>query len=104
MATLNQKIQQHLDALPGDQVKAAVRRWLNNSDIDLAKLEQSLAEEQEAIAAFDAIMESDDFRKEFPYLTEEEQIQRSLRAHAEYEQVGGTPHAEIKAWIKSLRA
>ncbi|AFY71992.1 hypothetical protein Pse7367_3766 (plasmid) [Thalassoporum mexicanum PCC 7367] len=102
MATLNQKIQQHLDALPGEQVKAAVKRWLNNSDIDLVKLEQSLAQEQDAIAKFDAIMESEEFRKEFPYMTEEEQIQRSLRAHAEFERDGGKSHAEIGAWIKSL--
>ncbi|AFY72067.1 hypothetical protein Pse7367_3844 (plasmid) [Thalassoporum mexicanum PCC 7367] len=102
MATLNQKIQQQLDALPGDQVKAALKRWLDISDADLTALEQALWEEQEAIAAVDTMMESQKFIQEFPILTEEQKIQRSLEAHADYEKNGGIANAEIEAWISNL--
>lgn len=102
MTDIQQQLRQHIAALPGEQVKAALQRWVEMSALEVEDLEQQLADEQEALQAHDDVIASEEYRSVFPFLTQEQKIQRSLEAHAEYEQVGGKSHAAIRAWADNL--
>ncbi len=103
MVTLQEKLRQHIDALPGETVKTVLSEWVGSSDFDLASLEQALAEKEATLQAYDAMMEGSDLLEAFPPRTEDEITAECDQRLQKFQQ---TRHAispqDVDQWVKSL--
>lgn len=104
MPDIGKQLYAHVNALSGDTLKDVLSRWACSSNISIASLEQALAEEQAAMRAHDAIIESPEFLEVFPSKTEEEIGAENERRWQKFKRTGrgAVSHADAVAWFQSL--
>ncbi len=100
---LRQKILERMEALPGEQVKNLLRKWLVNSSGNLEYFEELLINEShqktEELLDYGEI----DSTLNFIPLTEEEMIQKSKLALEDYRRQGvSVAHSRVREWADSL--
>ncbi len=100
-SNLKQQILEHLESLPGEQVKTLLLTWLTDSEGNLEDFEQLLQTTQatEASLEFGEINPNLNFQP----LTEAEMIEQSKLALETYLREGsGVPHNQVREWVNSL--
>lgn len=105
MATSNikQQILEHLDALPGEQVKNLLKTWLTVSEGDLEDFEQLL--NYELTQATEEILEYGqiDTALNFQPLTQAQMVEQSRKTLEAYRSTGsGVAHERVREWVDSL--
>jgi hypothetical protein len=97
-SNLKQQILEHLESLPGEQVKTLLLTWLTDSEGNLEDFEQLLQITQASLE-FGEI----DPNLNFQPLTEAEMIEQSKLALEAYRREGsGVPHNQVRSWVNSL--
>jgi len=100
-SNIRQQIFEHLEDLPGEQVKTLLLTWLTASEGNLEDFERLLmttqgAEESLEFGEIDANLN-------FQALTEAEMIEQSKLALEAYRREGsGVPHHRVREWANSL--
>ena len=98
-----QTILEHLEALPGEQVKTLILTWLASSSGDLEAFEQFLSDRARAIAEKSLEYGEIDSGLNFQRLGEDEMIQQSKLALESYHRQGvGVAHNCVREWADSL--
>ena len=98
-----QTILEHLEVLPGEQVKRLILTWLTSSSGDLEAFEQFLSDRLTQIPEKSLEYGEIDSGLNFQPLTEEEMIQQSKLALETYHRQGiGVPHNCVRQWANSL--
>ena len=102
MLDIRQQMTTHIDALSGDQVKSLVLSWLSETGGTLTDFEQLLNgadQETQNPLQYGAL----DDRGEFQPFSEDEQIQLSLAAFADYRlNGGGVSNDRVSEWLESI--
>lgn len=94
---IRQKLAARLQDLPAEQVKQAMLQWLDEGDGNLEDLEQNLN------LARQVVYGTIDGEDRFVPLTEDEMVEQSLQALAEYQESGRTISQEtMEDWVYSL--
>ncbi len=100
-SNIRQQIFEHLEALPGEQVKTLLLTWLTASEGNLEDFEQLLLTMQgtEESLEFGEI----DANLNFQPLTEAQMIKQSKLALEAYRREGsGVEHHRVREWANSL--
>ncbi|MBO3463932.1 hypothetical protein G7B40_022065 [Aetokthonos hydrillicola Thurmond2011] len=100
---IRQQILEHLETLPGEQVKTLLLTWLTSSSGDLEDFEQLLTnqptENREESFDYGEI----DTGLNFQTLTEAEMIRQSQSALEAYLHKGsGVSHERVREWVENL--
>ncbi|WP_375503468.1 hypothetical protein [uncultured Nostoc sp.] len=100
---IKQQILEHLEALPGEQVKSLLKTWLTVTDGDLEDFEQLLSHESsqsiEEIYDYGEI----DTTLNFQPLTQAQMVEQSRKALEAYRRTGtGVAHERVREWADSL--
>jgi hypothetical protein len=99
-SNVRQKIFEHLEFLPGEQVKTLLLTWLTASEGNLEDLEQLLLTTQ---ATEESLFGEIDANLNFQPLTEAQMIEQSKLALEVYRKEGsGVPHHRVCEWANSL--
>ncbi len=102
-SNLRQQILEHLETLPGEQVKTLLLTWLTSSSGDLEDFEQLLINQatQTTEESFD--VGEIDTALNFQPLTEAQMVQQSQSALEAYRSTGsGVAHDRVREWADSL--
>jgi hypothetical protein len=100
---IKEQILEHLEALPGEQVKSLLKTWLTVTDGDLEDFEQLLSHEStqsiEEILCYGEI----DTTLNFQSLTQTEMVEQSRKALEAYRRRGtGVAHERVREWADFL--
>ncbi|MEA5471902.1 MULTISPECIES: hypothetical protein [unclassified Spirulina] len=96
-------IWEHINTLPGEQVKTLLLTWLINSSGDLEDFEQFLTNQTTQTAENCLEYGAIDSDLNFQALTEDEMVQQSKLALESYYRKGiGITHYSIREWADSL--
>jgi hypothetical protein len=102
-SNIRQQIVEHLETLPGEQVKNLLLTWLNNSSGDLEDFEQLLTNRATQTAAESFEVGEIDTDLNFQPLTEAQMVQQSQSALEAYRRTGsGVTHDRVRQWAESL--
>jgi hypothetical protein len=100
---IKQQILEHLEALPGEQVKSLLKTWLTVTDGDLEDFEQLLSHE-----STQSVEEINDYGEidttlNFQPLTQAQMVEQSRKALEAYRRIGtGVAHERVREWADSL--
>ncbi|BAB78267.1 hypothetical protein ACN23B_27880 (plasmid) [Anabaena sp. FACHB-709] len=100
---IKQQILEHLEVLPGEQVKSLLKTWLSVTDGDLEDFEQLLSHE-----STQSIEEIDDYGEidttlNFQPLTQAQMVEKSRQALEAYGRTGaGLAHERVREWADFL--
>jgi hypothetical protein len=100
---IKQQILEHLEALPGEQVKSLLKTWLTVTDGDLEDFEQLLSHE-----STQSVEEINDYGEidttlNFHPLTIAQMLEQSRKALEAYRRIGtGVAHERVREWADSL--
>lgn len=100
---IRQQIVEHLEILPGEQVKTLLLTWLTGTSGDLEDFEQLLTNQltQTTEELFD--VGEIDAALNFQPLTEAQMVQQSQAALKAYRRKGsGVAHERVREWADSL--
>ncbi|MBD2682406.1 MULTISPECIES: hypothetical protein [Nostoc] len=100
---IKQQILEHLEALPGEQVKSLLKTWLTVSEGNLEDFEQLLSHEPtqstEEIFEYGEI----DTALHFQPQTQAQMVEQSRKALEAYRSKGsGVAHEHVREWADSL--
>ncbi|MBC6435517.1 hypothetical protein FM036_39360 [Nostoc sp. HG1] len=100
---IKQQILEHLEALPGEQVKSLLKTWLTVTDGDLEDFEQLLSHKStqsiEEIYDYGEI----DTTLNFQSLTQAQMVEQSRKALEAYRRTGtAVAHEYVREWADSL--
>jgi hypothetical protein len=100
---IKQQILEHLEVLPGEQVKSLLKTWLTVTDGDLEDFEQLLSHE-----STQSVEEINDYGEidttlNFQPLTQAQMVEQSRKALEAYRRIGtGVAHERVREWADSL--
>ncbi|MBU7585584.1 MAG: hypothetical protein KAF91_22310 [Nostoc sp. TH1S01] len=102
-SNLRQQILEHLETLPGEQVKTLLLTWLTSSSGDLADFEQLLVNQATQMPQESFEVGEIDTALNFQPVTEAQMLQKSLSALETYRRTGsGVAHSRVREWADSL--
>ncbi len=102
-SNIRQQILEHLEALPGEQVKNLLLTWLTNSSGNLEDFEKLLTNQPTQITEASFEYGEIDSALNFQPLTEDEMVQQSKLALEAYRRKGsGVAHNRVREWADSL--
>ncbi len=101
---IRQQILEHLEALPGEQVKTLLLTWLTASEGDLEDFERLLTNQSgQTREEFSFEFGEVDAALNFQPLTEAEMVKQSQSALEAYRRKGsGVAHERVREWADSL--
>ena len=98
-----QQILDHLQALPGEQVKTLLLTWLTVSEGDLEDFEQLLSHESTQTTQEVFEYGEIDTALNFQLLTQAQMIEQSRNALEAYRRTGsGVAHERVREWADNL--
>lgn len=100
---IKQQILEHLEALPGEQVKSLLKTWLSVSEGDLEDFERLLSHEstQTIVEIFE--YGEIDTALNFQPLTQAQMVEQSRKALEAYHRTAsGVAHERVREWADSL--
>ncbi|MEB3219691.1 MAG: hypothetical protein VKN72_26130 [Nostocales cyanobacterium 94392] len=100
---IQQQILEHLEALPSEEVKTLLLRWLTNSSGNLEDFEQLLANQPTQAIEKSFEYGEIDAGLNFQPVSEAEMVQQSKLAFEDYRRKGsGIAHNVVREWADSL--
>ncbi len=103
-SNIKQQIFEHIEALPGEQVKSLLLTWLNTSPGSLEDFEQLLLTTQPTQNTEESLEFGEiDATLNFQPLTEAQMVEQSKLALEAYRRKGsGISHNRVREWVDSL--
>ncbi|WP_424099966.1 hypothetical protein [Moorena producens] len=102
-SNIRQQLLDHIEALPGEEVKTILLQWLIIPSSNLEDFEKLLTNQSNQITEESFDYGEIDSALNFQALTEEEMVQRSILALEAYRGEGSSvDHNRVREWANSL--